>query len=165
MRSSDHSHIQRETEAMIDIHVGRLSQPFDALDPAPLQARALAPNAERYILGRVGKQQSTEPWRLLLHFPESLRPYTSDATDGIHEHFRRSHAEGERDFRRRLRIGRFALAAGRPCALRQLRATQSLGGLGEPRIGSGARRAVLSRLASIPIEFVFQPNGSAASMT
>ena len=118
-----------------------------------MQERTLAPNAERYILGRVGKQQSTEPCRLLLHFPESLRPYASDATDGIHEHFRRSGAEGERDFRRRLRIGGFALAPA----------------VGVPLLfehwESHLNHTVLSRLASISIEFVFQPNGSATSMT
>ena len=185
MRSSHDSHIQRETVPTIEMHVGRLSQLFDALDPAPLRERALAPNAERYILGCAGKQQSTEPWRLLLHFPESLRPYTSDATDAIHEHFRRSHAEGERDFRRRLRIGGLALAAavgvlfasfGLRSLLVDLESRALVQGLGEGLLILGwvamwrpveillfehweshLNHTVLSRLASIPIEFVFGP--------
>jgi len=48
--------------------------------------------------------------RLLVHLPESLRVHTIEATNAVHEHFRRTHAQGERNFRRRLRIGGFTFA-------------------------------------------------------
>ena len=97
--------------ATIAIRIRSLAQLFDPLDPAPLQERALGRNVESYILGCAAKHRPTEPLRLVVYLPESLRPHAADATDAIHEHFRRSHAQGERNFRRRLRIGGFALAA------------------------------------------------------
>jgi len=96
--------------ATIAIRIRSLAQLFDALDPAPLQERALERNAESYILACAGKHRPTEPLRLLVHLPESLRALAADATDAVHEHFRRAHAQGERSFRRRLRIGGFTLA-------------------------------------------------------
>ena len=101
---------ERATMATIEIRIRSLTQLFEAMDPAPSPERALDRNAETYILGCAGNHRPTEPLRLLVHFPESLRAHAADATDAIHEHFRRAHARGERNFRRRLRIGGVTLA-------------------------------------------------------
>jgi hypothetical protein len=101
---------ERDTMATIAIRIRSLARLFDALDPAPLQESALERNAEGYILGCAGKHRPTEPLRLLVHLPESLGAHAADASDAIHEHFRRAHAQGERNFRRRQRIGGFTLA-------------------------------------------------------
>ena len=166
---------------------------FDAMDPAPLPERALDRNAESYILGCAGRHRPAEPLRLLVHFPESLRAHAADATDAIHEHFRRAHAQGERNFRRRLRIGGFALVAasgvlaasfGLRSLLGNLEGQALVQGLGEGLLILGwvamwrpveillfehweshLDHAMLDRLASIPIEFVFQPDGLASMET
>jgi hypothetical protein len=177
-------HIQRDTVATIEIRTSSLAQLFDALDPAPLQERALDRDVESYIVGRAAKHRPTEPLRLRVHLPESLRARAADATASIHEHFRRAHEEGERSFRRRLRIGGFtlAVAVGVLAASIWLRSLLSdikgrplVQGLGESLLILGwvsmwrpveillfehweshLDHTVLKRLASIPVEFVFQ---------
>ena len=188
LRTNERSPFERETMATIEIRVRSLAQLFDPLDPAPLQERALDRNAESYILGCAGKHRPTEPLHLVLHLPESLRAHAAEATDAIHQHFRRTHAQGERNFRRRMRIGGFALAA----ALGVLAASLGLRSLlsnveGRPLVQgleegllilgwvamwrpveillfehweSHLDHAMLDRLASIPIEFVFQPDAT-----
>lgn len=172
--------------ATIEIRIRSLTQLFDALDPASLQERALDRNAESYILGCAGRHRPAEPLRLLVHLPESLRAHAADAADAIHEHFRRTHAQGERNFRRRMRIGGFALAAasgvlagsfGLRSLLSNVEERALVQGLGEGLLILGwvamwrpveillfehweshLDHAMLERLARIPIEFVFQPD-------
>ena len=173
--------------ATIAIRIRSLAQLFESLDPAPLQERALDRNAESYILACAGKHRPTEPLRLLVHLPESLRALAAAAADAVHEHFRRAHAQGERNFRRRLRIGGFTLAlalgvlAGSfwlRSLLSAVEASTVVQGLGEGLLILGwvvmwrpveillfehweshLDHAVLERLASVPIEFVFRPDG------
>ena len=174
--------------AMIEIRTGSLTQLFDPLDPAPFQERALDRSAESYILACAGKHRPTEPLRLLVHFPESLRAHAADATDAIHEHFRRTHAQGERHFRRCMRIGGFALAIalgvlagslGLRSLLSNVEGRPLVQGLQEGLLILGwvamwrpveillfehweshLDHAMLDRLASIPIEFLFQPDAT-----
>ncbi len=171
--------------ATIEIRIRSLTQLFDALDPAPFQERALDRSAESYILSCAGRHRPAEPLRLLVHFPESLRAHAADATDAIHVHFRRTHEQGERHFRRRMRIGGFALVAalgvlagsfGLRSLLRDVEGTL-IQGLEEGLLILGwvamwrpveillfehweshLDHAMLERLASIPIKFVFQPD-------
>jgi hypothetical protein len=172
--------------ATIEIRIRSLAHLFDALDPAPLQERALDHQAASYVLARAGTYRPTEPLRLLVHLPESLRVHAAAATDAIHEHFRRAHAQGERVFRRRLRIGgrTLAVALGVLAGSLALRSLLSdvegtlVQGLGEGLLILGwvamwrpveillfehweshVDHEMLERLASIPIEFVFQSNG------
>ena len=174
--------------ATIEIRIRSLAQLFDALDPAPLHERALNRSVESYILARAGKHRPTESWRLLVHLPESLRAQAADATDAIHEHFRRTHAQGERNLRRRLRIGGFALAVALGVLagsiwlrslLRDVAGRALVQGLEEGLLILGwvamwrpveillfehweshLDHATLERLASIPIECVFQPEAA-----
>ena len=76
-----------ESAGTIDIRIDTLAELFDPLDPSPLHGRALAPDV-----------------RLLIHRPASVRAHGAEMADGIHEHFRRTHEWGERQFRRRLRL-------------------------------------------------------------
>ena len=172
--------------ATIEIRIRSLAQLFDALDPAPLQKRALDRSAASYILGCAGKHPPTEPLRLLVHFPGSRRAQETDATDAIHEHFRRAHAQGDRNFRRRLRIGAFTLAVASGVLagsfwlrslLRNVEGSTLAQGLGEGLLILGwvvmwrpveillfehweshLDHAMVERLASIPVEFEFQPD-------
>ena len=90
--------IRSDAVGTIGLRIPSLAQLFDVLDPAPLQERALERNAETYIVASARTYRPTEPTRLLVHFPESLRVHTIDATDAVHEHFRRTHAQGQRNF-------------------------------------------------------------------
>lgn len=181
------NHIERHTMATIEIRIGSLAQLFDTLDPAPLRERALDRKVERYILARAGTHRPTVPLRLLVHLPESLRACACDATDAIHEHFRRAHAQGERDFRGRLRIGGVTLAIalgvlagtfGLRSLLSNVEGRTLVQGLGEGLLILGwvamwrpveillfehweshLDHALLERLAGIPIEFVFYSDG------
>lgn len=172
--------------ATIEIRIRRLAQLFNALDPAPLQERALDRDAESYILACAGKHRPTEPLRLLVHLPESLRAHAADASDAIHEHFRRTHAQGERNFLRRLRIGGFTLVVAFGVLAGSFGLRSLLGGVERSTLVQGVGEgllilgwvvmwrpveillwehweshldhATLERLASIPVEFVFQPD-------
>lgn len=172
--------------ATIDIRIRSLTQLLDVLDPAPLRERVLDRDAEGYILACAGKHRATEPLRLLVHLPESLRAHTAEASDAIHEHFHRTHAQGERDFRRRMRIGGIALVValgvlagsiGLRSLLSDIEGQPLVQGVGEGLLILGwvamwrpveillfehweshLDHAMLERLASIPIEFVFQPD-------
>jgi hypothetical protein len=172
----------------IEIRIRSLAQLFDTLDPAPLHGRALDRSAESYIVACAGRHRPTALLRLLVHFPESLRPHAADVTDAIHEHFHRSHAEGEWNFRRRLRIGWFTLAIalgvlagslGLRSLLSNVEGRALVQGLGEGLLILGwvamwrpveillfehweshLDHARVERLASIPIEFVFEPDGA-----
>ena len=172
--------------AKIEIRIRSLTQLFDVLDPAPFQERALDRSAESYILACAGRHRPTEPLRLTVHLPESLRANAADATDAIHEHFRRTHAQGERNFRRRMRIGGFGFTAasgvlaasfGLRSLLSNVEGRALVQGLEEGLLILGwvamwrpveillfehweshLDHAMLERLASIPLEFVFQPD-------
>lgn len=161
--------------------------------PAPFQERALDRSAESYILACAGRHRPTEPLRLLVHFPESLRSHAADATDGIHEHLRRTHAQDERKFRRRMRLAGFALAAalgvlagsfGLRTLLSDVEGRALVQGLGEGLLILGwvamwrpveillfehwerhLDHAMLKRLGSIPIEFMFRPVGLGSGST
>ena len=178
--------VRRDTVGTIGLRIRTLAQLFDVLDPAPLQERALERNAETYIVASAATYRPTEPMRLLVHLPESLRVHTTEATNAIHEHFRRTHAQGERNFRRRLLIGGFTLAvalavlAGNVVLrslLRDVEGRMLAEGLEEGLLILGwvlmwrpidillfehweshLGHATLRRLATIPIEFVFQPD-------
>ena len=172
--------------ATIEIRIRYLEQLFDALDPAPLKERSLDGNVERYILAGAGAHRTTEGLRLLVHLPESLHAHMTHATDAIHEHFRRAHTQGERNFRRRMRIGGFALVAalgvlagsfGLRGLLSNIEGRALVQGLGEGLLILGwvamwrpveillfehweshLDHAMLERLATIPVGFVFQPD-------
>lgn len=173
--------------ATIEIRIRSFTQLLEVLDPAPMRERALDRNAEGYILACAGKHRATEPLRLLVHLPESLRAHAAEVTDAIHEHFRRTHVQGERAFRRRMRIGGFALAValgvlagsiGLRSLLSDIEGRPLVQGLGEGLLILGwvamwrpveillfehweshLDHAMLERLASVPIEFVFRPDG------
>jgi len=172
--------------ATIEIRIRSLAQLVETLDPAPLRERALGRSVESYILASAGRHRRTEALRLRVHFPESLRAHAAEAAEAIHEHFRRTHAQGERAFRRRMRIGGFALAValgvlagsiGLRSLLSDIEGQPLVQGLGEGLLILGwvamwrpveillfehweshLDHALLERLASIPIEFVFQPD-------
>ena len=131
------------TAVMIEIRIRTLTQLFDSLDPAPLRERALDHAAERYILSAAGEQLPSELLRLRILLPELLRSSTAEATEGIHEHFRLAHAQGERLYRRRLRIGAFALVAGLVVLAASVALRSLLRDVAERRLADGLAEGLL----------------------
>ncbi len=101
-----------ETSSTIEIHIHMLDELFNPLDPSPLQARVLVSSAERYLISCAGARRANASLQLRVHCPASLDAHHAEISEGIHEHFRRTHALGQRKFRRRLRMGAGALAGG-----------------------------------------------------
>jgi len=105
-------HSTERTVGAMELRIQSEAELFNPLDPSPLHERAMDHGAESYLLTCAGERAATEPLRLRIHCPESLHAHAVEMADGIHEHFRRTHMRGERQFRRRMRIGVIALGAG-----------------------------------------------------
>lgn len=88
--------IRSDTVGTIGLRIRSLAQLFDVLDPAPLQERALERNAETYIVASAGTYRPTEPMRLLVHLPESLRVHTIGRPEGDSHEWRASLTDGRR---------------------------------------------------------------------
>jgi hypothetical protein len=101
-----------ESSSTIEIDIHILAELFNPLDPSPLHARALASSAERYLITCADARRANASLQLRVHYPASLQAHAAEISDGIHEHFRRAHALGQRKFKRRLRMGAGALAGG-----------------------------------------------------
>ena len=172
---------------IIQIRIRNLDQLFESLDPSPLRKRALGRNVESYILDRVRKLPRHEPLQLLVYLPESLRAHVADMTEGIHEHFRVAHAQGEQRFRRRIRTGGITLGIGLAVLATSLGLRSLLGDLdGQVAQGFGEGllilgwvamwrpieillyehweshldHAMLDRLASAVVEYSFGPDST-----
>ena len=166
--------------ASIEIHLKTLAQLFDSLDPAPFHDKTLDREAEAYLIESVDEVSSKTPVHLVIRGPESLRASLPEIDSAIHAHFRRALEHVEWKLRRRMRIGRLALVIGLLVLAVTLVARHLLHGvsgssadiLGEgllivgwvglwrpaemllfERLESTAERAVLRRLAEIPVEF------------
>lgn len=96
----------------IDIRIRSVAQMFDPLDPSPNARRALAGDVASYILARARERLGQKQLRLLIHGPGSLQRHASDIAQAIPEHFRLAHANGQRQFLRRMLVGATTLAVG-----------------------------------------------------
>lgn len=174
--------------ATIEIRIRSLAQLFESLDPSPFRKRALNHDAESHIRARVQSHPLHEPLRLLVYLPESRRAHVADVTEGIHEHFRVAHAQGERRFRRRIRTGGIMLGIGLAVLGASLGLRGLLGGLEAQGPGQGVGEgliilgwvamwrpieillyehweshldhAVLDRLAGAAVEYSFVPDAA-----
>jgi hypothetical protein len=167
--------------AAIEIRMRTLAQLFDSLDPSPFHERALDPKAEDYILSSARELHHHPQLHLLIHAPASLRDQVAGVSASVHAHFRLALELATRRFRQRMRIGRLTLMLGLAVlgACLALRAVIDgeaawleamreglliLGwvALWRPveillfeRWESAHERALLQRLAHVPVEFAF----------
>lgn len=167
--------------AELELHIQRLEQLFDRLDPAPFHAKALDRNVEAYLLESAGEHGARQPLNIAMHAPEELADRLDDIASAIHTHFMLAHQQAERRHHRRRRIGRIALSVGAATLITALllrRWVESIGGtLGEvlaegllilawvalwrpiETIGfdsweSREERRLLATLARVPVRFV-----------
>lgn len=166
--------------AIIDIHLGSLSQLFDSLDPAPFHDKALDREAEAYLIESVDEFPPRVPLQLAVHGPESLRASLPEIQVAVHTHFRRALAHAEWKLRRKMRIGRITLVIGLLVLAVTLIARHLLHSIGTgsadvigegllivgwvglwrpaelllfERLEGSSERTVLKRLTEIPVEF------------
>ena len=81
--------------ATIDLRIQRIEQPLDSLNPAPFHENALGSDAEEYIVDYAGEYGRTEPLRLIVHAPVSIKQQAAEITRAIHAH---SHAQCRRRY-------------------------------------------------------------------
>ena len=166
--------------AIIEIRLKSMSQLFDSLDPAPFHDRSLDRDAEAWLVESVDEVALKVPLELVIRGPQALAASLEEVERAVHTHFRRALEHEEWRLRRRMRVGRVALVIGLAVLALTLvarhllhsvtsSATDVLGegllivgwvGLWRPaemllfeRLENAADRAVLRRLASIPVRF------------
>lgn len=99
---------------LIEMHLARLDQLFNTLDPAPFRERDLDRDAEHYLLSAAAELPVDAPFKIRLYLPaEALASTaTAQAADAIHHYFQWQTSEAERRLRTHLRAARAALAMG-----------------------------------------------------
>ncbi len=98
--------------AELPLHLTRLEQLFDSLDPTPFRERDLDPRAEEYIVGWAREQRPGSKLTLRLHLDTDAPGATTLVQEAISRHFRTRAEATRRDLRELLRNGRLALAIG-----------------------------------------------------
>ena len=166
--------------ATIEIRLDALARLYDSLDPAPFHDKSLDRDAEAWLVESVDEVALKVPLELVIRGPQSLAASLEEVERAVHTHFRRALEHEEWRLRRRMRVGRVALVIGLAVLALTLvarhllhsvtsSATDVLGegllivgwvGLWRPaemllfeRLENAADRAVLRRLASIPVRF------------
>ncbi|MDQ2735665.1 MAG: hypothetical protein M3Y55_11910 [Pseudomonadota bacterium] len=99
-------------QSAIEIRIRSAAQLFDPLDPSPNARRPLAGDVASYILAHARERPAQKQLRMLIHGPGSLQRHASDIAQAIPEHFRLAHANCQRRFLRRMRVGATTLAIG-----------------------------------------------------
>lgn len=167
--------------AGIELRLQHLEQLFDTLDPAPFHDKALDRQVEAYLVESAGEHGPRERLSVLLHGPGQLQAHVPDIAAAIHAHFELAHQQAERRHRRRRRVGRVATLAGLVTLAAVLMLRHWLAAVPAPfgevlsegllilawvalwrpieTIGfdsweSRQERAVLRRLAQVPVRFV-----------
>lgn len=173
----------------ISIRLDSLSQLYDSLDPAPFREKSLDRDAEAYLLECAGEFPDGATLRLQVHGPPDLAGHIGEITQAVHGHFALLAEQSQRRWRRHMRLARGVVAAGvvvlaLSLLLRELIATHPFAGadlLGEGLLILGwvalwrpveqvlfdryehrHHRALVQRLASIPVRFRDEPGRGVA---
>ena len=101
-----------EQPAELPLHLARLEQLFDSLDPTPFRERDLDPRAEEYIVGWAREQRPGRKLTLRVHLDTGVPGSTTLVQEAVARHFRTCAEATRRDLRQLLRNGRLALAIG-----------------------------------------------------
>lgn len=175
--------------AVIEIHLKSIQNLFETLDPAPFREKALDTHAEAYLIESATEYPESEPLSLLIHGPADMAASIPEITDAIHANFHVAQLRMERVIRGRMRMGRTLLVMGLAVLFITLITRYALTDLGTKadllgesllivgwvalwrpaelllfdRLESRAERAVLERLAHIPVEFRLQQAEGAAT--
>ena len=102
----------RRESAELPLHLTRIEQLFDSLDPTPFRERDLDPRAEEYIVGWAREQSPGIELRLRIHLDTDAPGATTMVQEAVSRHFRTCAEATRRELRELLRNGRIALAIG-----------------------------------------------------
>jgi hypothetical protein len=99
---------------LVEMHLTRLDQLFNTLDPAPFRERDLDRDAEHYLISAAAELPGNVPFKIRLYLPADALASTAgtQAADAIHHYFQWQTSEAERRLRTHLRAARAALAMG-----------------------------------------------------
>ncbi len=99
---------------VIAVHVRRVSQLFDSLDPSPFHEKELDPQAHEYIVATAKELPAKAALRLVVHADEPpVEPEPQRVLlEAIHNHFGREAQAAKWSFRRLMRRGWISLAIG-----------------------------------------------------
>jgi len=98
----------------IDVRVQKIEQLFHTLDPYPFRERALADDAEDYILTFAKECTRSEQLRIVLHKPAeaAVSAEAQDLREAISNHFEDRADGAGRELRELFRVGRIAALIG-----------------------------------------------------
>lgn len=97
----------------IEIHLSRLDQLFESLDPSPFWLKDLDPAADEYIVSCARDAARGASPMLVIRLDEAASPDArANATSAVHAHFGRREADTRRALRRLFRIGRLSMLIG-----------------------------------------------------
>lgn len=105
--------VPRQGAAVLDLHVARLRQLFNSMDPAPFRERDLDPAAQSYIVEWAGEQRPRQPLRLVVHV-DAVEPGddVENLSAAVQEYFRQRERASRHRLRKLLRTGRISLVIG-----------------------------------------------------
>ena len=97
--------------AVLDIHVGRMEQLFNAMDPAPFRERDLDPNAVDYVLEWGRERGADEPLALRVRLDDQIASPEDHAMlrAAVHEYFGKRAQSARRRLKRLFAQGRINL--------------------------------------------------------
>lgn len=103
-----------DSDASVEIRLGRPQQLFNSFDPSPFHERDLDEDAEAYIVDSVDEFPLQKRLRLIIHLPAEQLPAgnTPDLAQAIHNYFAYRLKESRRRLRLFFREGRIALFIG-----------------------------------------------------
>ncbi len=103
-----------DSDAIIEIRLGRPQQLFNSFDPSPFHERDLDEDAEAYIVDSVDEFPLQKRLRLIIHLPADQLPAGNvpDLSQAIHNYFGYRLHESRRRLRLFFREGRIALLIG-----------------------------------------------------
>jgi hypothetical protein len=103
-----------DSDANIEIRLGRPQQLFNSFDPSPFHERDLDEDAEAYIVDSVDEFPLQKRLRLIIHLPADQLPTGNmpDLPQAIHNYFGYRLHESRRRLRLFFREGRIALLIG-----------------------------------------------------
>jgi hypothetical protein len=103
-----------DSDADIEIRLGRPQQLFNSFDPSPFHERDLDEDAEAYIVDSVDEFPLQKRLRLIIHLPADQLPSGNapDLPQAIHNYFAYRLRESQRRLKLFFRNGRIALFIG-----------------------------------------------------
>lgn len=100
--------------ALIEVHVGELTQLFNSLDPTPFRERDLDPRAEEFIAGWASELHGDKPMCLVVHVDRHAASPEQVAVlrEAVGEFFKQRAVVTRRRLRQLLQVGRTSLLIG-----------------------------------------------------